>query len=183
MLRNRSGRTFAIAVIALALASSACSGLGSKTTSKPAASGSTSTGKIVEGGQLRIGTTDGVDNTNPYKALLQDSYSAFAYIYPLLVQYDPTDTHFVPDFATSWTKSPDGKVWTFHTVPRKDEPGVETWQDDSWQYTGNTALTVHFAERIKTAYNRALEDGQKTRDLGGQLGTQEFADAVIERLR
>jgi isocitrate dehydrogenase (NAD+) len=38
------------------------------------------------------------------------------------------------------------------------------------------------AERIKNAYNRALEDGQKTRDLGGQLGTSEFASAVIARL-
>ncbi len=40
----------------------------------------------------------------------------------------------------------------------------------------------HTAERIKTAYNRALSDGCKTRDLGGDLGTSQFADAVIERL-
>ena len=39
------------------------------------------------------------------------------------------------------------------------------------------------AERVKAAYNRALEDGQKTRDLGGGLGTNQFANAVIERLR
>ena len=39
------------------------------------------------------------------------------------------------------------------------------------------------AQRIKDAYNRALADGQKTRDLGGSLGTVQFADAVIERLR
>jgi len=38
------------------------------------------------------------------------------------------------------------------------------------------------AERIKAAYNRALEEGQKTRDLGGSLGTKEFAKALIERL-
>ncbi len=38
------------------------------------------------------------------------------------------------------------------------------------------------AERIKGAYNRALADGQKTRDLGGTLGTGAFADAVIGRL-
>jgi isocitrate dehydrogenase (NAD+) len=38
------------------------------------------------------------------------------------------------------------------------------------------------AERIKAAYNRALEEGKKTRDLGGDLGTEGFADAVIERL-
>jgi isocitrate/isopropylmalate dehydrogenase len=38
------------------------------------------------------------------------------------------------------------------------------------------------AERIKAAYNRALQDGRKTRDLGGDLGTEAFADAVIERM-
>jgi len=38
------------------------------------------------------------------------------------------------------------------------------------------------ADRIKTAYNGALQAGQKTRDLGGALGTREFAQAVIDRL-
>jgi isocitrate dehydrogenase (NAD+) len=38
------------------------------------------------------------------------------------------------------------------------------------------------ADRIKQAYNRALGDGAKTRDLGGDLGTEAFASAVIERL-
>lgn len=38
------------------------------------------------------------------------------------------------------------------------------------------------ADRIKAGYNRALADGRKTRDLGGDLGTEAFADAVIERL-
>lgn len=38
------------------------------------------------------------------------------------------------------------------------------------------------AETIKTAYNRALAEGAKTRDLGGDLDTEGFADALIERL-
>ncbi len=38
------------------------------------------------------------------------------------------------------------------------------------------------ATRIREAYNRALSDGAKTRDLGGGLGTDEFASAVIERM-
>ncbi len=38
------------------------------------------------------------------------------------------------------------------------------------------------SERIKTAYNAALSAGEKTRDLGGELGTDQFADAVIARL-
>lgn len=38
------------------------------------------------------------------------------------------------------------------------------------------------AEKIKQAYNLALNENAKTRDLGGELNTQQFADAVIERL-
>ena len=38
------------------------------------------------------------------------------------------------------------------------------------------------AERIKHAYDRALGDGEKTRDVGGSLGTREFTAAVIQRL-
>ncbi len=44
----------------------------------------------------------------------------------------------------------------------------------------NDCLKV--AEKIKTAYDRSLAEGQKTRDLGGNLSTQEYAKAVIERL-
>jgi isocitrate dehydrogenase (NAD+) len=36
--------------------------------------------------------------------------------------------------------------------------------------------------RIRNAYNAALQAGEKTRDVGGQLGTREFTDAVIKRL-
>jgi len=38
------------------------------------------------------------------------------------------------------------------------------------------------SEKIKNAYNRALAEGQKTRDLGGTLSTNEFAEEVIKRL-
>ena len=38
------------------------------------------------------------------------------------------------------------------------------------------------ATRIREAYNKALSEGQTTRDLGGKLDTDGFATAVIERL-
>ena len=30
------------------------------------------------------------------------------------------------------------RVWSFHTIPQEGEFGNETWEDDSWSYTGNT---------------------------------------------
>jgi len=38
------------------------------------------------------------------------------------------------------------------------------------------------AGKIRDAYNQALTDGSKTRDLGGEMSCSEFTDAVIERL-
>ena len=38
------------------------------------------------------------------------------------------------------------------------------------------------SQRIKTAYNTALAEGDKTYDLGGSLSTDGFADALIKRM-
>ncbi len=41
---------------------------------------------------------------------------------------------------------------------------------------------MEISQRIKDVYNQSLDLGGKTRDLGGTLGTQQFAEAVVERL-
>lgn len=46
---------------------------------------------------------------------------------------------------------------------------------------GETAYRLT-GDRIRNAYDAALADGCKTRDLGGELSTESFAEAVIERL-
>lgn len=47
--------------------------------------------------------------------------------------------------------------------------------------TGDAQCTL-IADRIRNAYNAALIAGEKTRDLGGELGTQAFAEAVARHL-
>lgn len=32
------------------------------------------------------------------------------------------------------------RLWVFHTIPEDGEEGVETWENDSWKYTGNTGV-------------------------------------------
>ncbi|HEV2985889.1 MAG TPA: PQQ-binding-like beta-propeller repeat protein, partial [Vicinamibacterales bacterium] len=32
------------------------------------------------------------------------------------------------------------RVWIFHTIPTPGEVGNDTWEDDSWSYTGNTGV-------------------------------------------
>jgi isocitrate dehydrogenase (NAD+) len=47
--------------------------------------------------------------------------------------------------------------------------------------TGDDACAV-VADRIRDAYNAVLIRGEKTRDLGGELGTMGFAEAVVRQL-
>ena len=32
------------------------------------------------------------------------------------------------------------RLWIFHTIPKPGEYGIETWENDSWSYTGNTGV-------------------------------------------
>ncbi len=36
-------------------------------------------------------------------------------------------------------------LWTFHTIPQAGEYGNETWEDGSWEYTGNAAVWPPFS--------------------------------------
>ncbi len=36
------------------------------------------------------------------------------------------------------------RVWTFHTIPQPGELGNDTWEDDSWSYTGSTNVWAPF---------------------------------------
>jgi quinoprotein glucose dehydrogenase len=46
------------------------------------------------------------------------------------------------------------RLWTFHTIPKPGEPGLETWLEDSWSYTGNTGSWGQSAidEQLGTVY-------------------------------
>jgi isocitrate dehydrogenase (NAD+) len=48
--------------------------------------------------------------------------------------------------------------------------------------TRNDPSSGNVADKLRDTYNACLVAGEKTRDLGGSLGTKEFADAVIKRL-
>jgi quinoprotein glucose dehydrogenase len=37
------------------------------------------------------------------------------------------------------------RVWSFHTIPQAGEPGSETWQNDSWKFTGHTNVWAPFS--------------------------------------
>lgn len=44
------------------------------------------------------------------------------------------------------------QLWIFHTVPQQGEFGNETWEVDSWQYTGNTGVWTPFTADEELGY-------------------------------
>ena len=36
------------------------------------------------------------------------------------------------------------RVWSFHTIPQRGEPGNDTWEDESWSYTGSNNVWAPF---------------------------------------
>jgi quinoprotein glucose dehydrogenase len=46
------------------------------------------------------------------------------------------------------------RMWIFHTIPRPGEFGNETWEKDSWSYTGNTGVwgQISVDEELGVAY-------------------------------
>jgi peptide/nickel transport system substrate-binding protein len=119
MRKNRLAAALLLAVAALIFATTA-TGSGSSTKS---------------GGTFRVGTSSGIDSLNPYVAFNQDAYSAFEYIYPVLVQYD-SNLHYAPFFARSWHASKDGKTWTFKTQPNAK------WSDGKPLTAADAAWTI-----------------------------------------
>ena len=72
------------------------------------------------------------------------------------------------------------RLWIFHTIPQPGEFGNETWENDSWSYTGNAgnwgAITIdEAANRVYLATEMATGDYYG----GHRPGANLFTDSVV----
>jgi quinoprotein glucose dehydrogenase len=58
----------------------------------------------------------------------------------------------VPGWVRAYDARTGALKWTFHTVPQAGDFGVNTWLDNSWQYTGNTGLWTPFSADVARGY-------------------------------
>jgi quinoprotein glucose dehydrogenase len=72
------------------------------------------------------------------------------------------------------------KLWTFHTIPRAGEPGSETWEGDSAQYSGNAGVWGAFSAdpELGIVY---LNVESATNDVygGHRPGNNLYSDCVV----
>lgn len=64
---------------------------------------------------LRVGTINEIDTLNPFAYIESQSFAAYVEVYPQIVQIEKKGESYVPvpDLATKWTTSKDGKTLTF----------------------------------------------------------------------
>ena len=72
------------------------------------------------------------------------------------------------------------KLWTFHTIPRKGEPGYETWENGSAAYTGNAGVWGPFSADPKLGIVY-LNIESATNDVygGHRPGNNLYSDSVV----
>jgi quinoprotein glucose dehydrogenase len=72
------------------------------------------------------------------------------------------------------------KVWAFHTVPRKGEPGSETWANGSNEYTGNAGAWPSFTVDEELGYVYVPVESATGDSYGGHRpGANLYSDSVV----
>ncbi len=71
-------------------------------------------------------------------------------------------------------------LWTFHTIPQTGEPGNETWENESWKYTGNTGVWSMMSADPELGY-LYLPVETPTHDFygGHRPGDNLFAESIV----
>ena len=70
--------------------------------------------------------------------------------------------------------------WIFHTIPEGDEFGVDSWQNDSWRYSGHTNVWSYMAVDEELGYVY-LPTGTPSNDWYGGMrpGNNLFAESIV----
>jgi peptide/nickel transport system substrate-binding protein len=144
--RRRWPRLLPAILLAGVLCAGLLWGLGSALAADPSAS--PAAGKVV----LHVGWTNDPDNLNPFIGAETSSYEIWLLNYDFLTGYS-TDLQPVPDLATSWDTSADGKTWTFHL-----RTGVK-WQDGEPFTAGDVAFTYSYIIDNQMGAYSSLTDG------------------------
>ena len=91
----------------------------------------------------------------------------------------PSKTH-VPGYIRGFDVHTGRRIWTFKTIPRPGETGNETWEGDSWQYTGNTGAWAPLAGDEELGYVYVPVEMPTGDFYGGhRLGNNLFGDSLV----
>jgi quinoprotein glucose dehydrogenase len=86
----------------------------------------------------------------------------------------------VPGYVRGFDVKTGKELWRFNTIPQADEPYVETWERDSWKYTGNAGVWAPFSADDALGYVY-LPVEAPTGDLygGHRLGDNVYSSSLV----
>jgi quinoprotein glucose dehydrogenase len=95
----------------------------------------------------------------------------------LLTGLAPVSKENAPGFIRGYDARTGERLWIFHTIPLPGEYGNETWEGDSWSYTGNAGVWAPFSVDDELGYvylptEAATGDYYGAHRLGDNLFTQ-----------
>ena len=98
----------------------------------------------------------------------------------LLAGTAPASMTNVPGYIRGYDVHTGKKLWTFKTIPRPGEEGNETWEKDSWKYTGNTAAWAPLAGDEELGYVYIPVESATGDFYGGHRpGNNLFSDCLV----
>jgi glucose dehydrogenase/cytochrome c553 len=91
-----------------------------------------------------------------------------------------TNKEAVPGHIRGYDVRTGKRLWIFHTIPRRGEFGVETWENDSWAYSGNTGVWTVMSADPKLGYVYLPVETPSHDFYGGhRLGDNLFAESLV----
>jgi quinoprotein glucose dehydrogenase len=86
----------------------------------------------------------------------------------------------VPGYVRGYDVRSGKLLWTFHTIPRLGEFGNDTWESDSWQYTGSTGVWAPMSADLELGYVYLPVETPTGDYYGGHRpGDNLFADSIV----
>jgi quinoprotein glucose dehydrogenase len=86
----------------------------------------------------------------------------------------------VPGYVRGYDVRTGEHLWTFRTIPRPGEFGNETWENDSWRYTGNAGAWAPFSVDEELGYVYVPTENATHDHYGGhRLGDNLFANSLV----
>jgi len=92
----------------------------------------------------------------------------------------PSSKENVPGYIRGFDVRTGKRLWTFRTIPRPGEFGNETWEKDSWKYTGNTGAWAPLSGDEELGYVYIPVE-MPTGDFygGNRPGNSLFSDSLV----
>jgi quinoprotein glucose dehydrogenase len=98
----------------------------------------------------------------------------------LAVGSRPPSMENVPGHVRGYDVRTGERKWIFHTIPQEGEYGNETWEDGSWEYTGNAAVWPPFTVDVELGYvYLPVEDATGDYYGGHRPGDNLFSSSLV----